>query len=394
MSKKINRREALKTIGAAVAISATSFGVPTLLKAADTIKIGFMAPLTGFGALAAPYIQRPFELAVEQINAQGGAGGRKLEFVTEDTQSSTKGTIEKTRMLIGRNKVDVLMGLIYSMERKAALTVSIPNNKLLVYPTFYEGDECNRNLICTGQIPNQSIDKFVPWLMQNVGKTVYILGSDYLWPRTCTEHIEKAVKASGGKIVGVEYFPFGTYDFAPALLKVKDVNPDMVWTMVVGSDTSTVIKQYRSFNLKPQLVSNAVDEMWATFMPKEDLTGIISDQSYFMTRNSSANSVFVKAYQDKFGVENGLIPALAEAMYCGTWLYAKAVAKAGSTDNEKVVKAISQIQFDAPQGPVSIMACNNHMRTNSLIGKTREDGLFDILADQGMTDPNIPNCSL
>ena len=267
MKNKITRRTALKGIGLTTTMAATGIGFPAILRAADTINVGFMAPLTGFGAVVGPFIKNCFDLAVEEINSQGGAGGRKIEYIVEDTQSTTKGTIDKTRKLIGRDKVDVLMGLVYSMERQAALSVSARAKKLLIYPTFYEGGECEKYLVCTGQVPNQSIDKFVPWLTKNVGKSVYIMGSDYIWPRNCAKAIKAAFAESGGKVVGEAFFPFGTQDFAPALQEFKAAKPDMLWNMVVGPDGTTLTKQYRSFNLKPQLVSNAIDEIWGTFLP-------------------------------------------------------------------------------------------------------------------------------
>ena len=394
MNKKITRRTALKGIGVTAAAAATGIGFPAILKAADTIKVGFPAPLTGFGAIVGPFVKNCFELAVEEINAQGGAGGRKIEYIVEDTQTTTKGTIDKTRKLIGQDKVDVLMGLVYSLERQAALSVSARAKKLLIYPTFYEGGECEKYLVCTGQVPNQSIDKFVPWLTKNVGKTVYIMGSDYIWPRKCTEAIKAAFDASGGSVIGEAFFPFGTQDFAPALQELKAANPDMLWHMVVGADGTTYTKQYRSFNLKPQLVSNAVDEMWATFMPGEIVEGMISNQSYFMTLDTPVNKTFVANYQKRFGPKHTLVPALAEAMYCGVWLYAKAVAKAGSTEDEKVIKAISQVEFEAPQGRVTVSPMNQHMKCNSIAARARKDGMLDILEHFGQIDPVVPNCNL
>jgi urea transport system substrate-binding protein len=394
MKKEVTRRTALKGIGVTVAAAASGIGFPAILKAADTVKVGFAGPFTGMGATVGPFVRNCFELAVEEINAQGGAGGRRIEYLVEDTKSTTKGTIDSIRKLIGHDKVDVLMGLVYSLERQAALSVSARAKKLLIYPTFYEGGECEKYLVCTGQVPNQSIDKFVPWLTKKIGKSVYIMGSDYIWPRNCTKAIKAAFETSGGTVVGEAFFPFGTQDFAPALQDVKAANPDMLWHMVVGADSITFTKQYRSFNLKPQLVSNAVDEMWATYIPGEVVAGIISNMSYFMTLDTPVNKAFVANYKKKFGPKDQLVPALAEAMYCGTWLYAKAVAKAGSTDDDKVISAISQVEFDAPQGLVNISPVNQHMVCNSIAAKARADGLFDILEHFGQIEPEVPGCKL
>lgn len=395
MKKGITRRTALKGIGLTVAAASSGIGFPSILRASDTVKVGFLAPFTGMGAFVGPYVQNCFTLAVEEINAQGGAGGRKIEYIVEDTQSTTKGVIDKTRKLIGQDKVDVLMGLVYSFERQAALSVSARSKKLLIYPTFYEGGECEKYLVCTGQVPNQSIDMFVPWLLKNNGKSMYIMGSDYIWPRNCSTAIKEALKRSGGSVVGEAFFPFGTQDFAPALQDIKAAKPDMVWTMVVGADATTFCKQYHSFNLKPQLVSNAVDEMWATFMmPGEVVEGLISNQSYFMALDNPVNKKFIADYKKRFAPDFNITISLAEAMYCGTWLYAKAVAKADSTEDEKVIKAISKVKHEAPQGIVSVSPTNHHMLCNSIAARAKADGQFDILENFGQIEPIVPDCKL
>src|SRR6185369_7688387 len=141
-------------------------------------------------------------------------------------QTSTKGAIDKARKLIFEDKVDAIVGMIASLERAAAKTVSIPAKKLMIYTTYYEGGECDKYLVCTGQLPNQQIDPIVPWLTKNMGKKVYVMGSDYMWPHASTDAVKAAFEANGGQLAGAEFFPFGTQDFGPAFEKVKTANPD------------------------------------------------------------------------------------------------------------------------------------------------------------------------
>jgi ABC-type branched-subunit amino acid transport system substrate-binding protein len=390
---RVTRRTAIKAIGATLLGTAVGIGAPRIVKAQDKIKIGFLTAFTGLETILGETQFNCFKLAVDEINAQGGAGGRQIEYVSEDDQTTTQGTIQKVRKVLGQDKVDVVLGLITSLERKAALSVTEPAKKLLIYPTYYEGAECRKYLICTGQVPNQSVDPYVPWLSKNVGKSVYIIGSDYVWPRITAKAIKDAFDRIGGKVVGTEFFPFGTQDFGPVLDKVRAANPDIFWTMLAGADAVTGLKQIRSFGLKSQLATNGLDELFTTAVPAGEAAGMLDDQSWFDTLDNPKSKQFLAAYRAKYG-QDKLINSIGEATYDATWLYAKAVAKAGSIDDDKVIKAFSEVEFEAPQGLVRVLARNNHMVSASILGRCRNDGLFDIVENFGMIDPEIAGCNL
>jgi urea transport system substrate-binding protein len=236
-NRSIARRSALK--GGAAAFATAAIGFPAILKAADRVKLGFMTALTGLETILGETQLNCFKLAVDEINAAGGAGGRQIEYLVEDDQTTTKGAIDKARKLVFQDKVDAVIGMIASLERVAALSVTGPAKKLLIYTTYYEGGECNKYLVCTGQVPNQQIDPMMPWLVKNLGKTVYVMGSDYIWPRKSTAAVKAALEINGGRLVGAEFFPFGTQDLGPAFGKMKDANPDVLWLMFAGSDAIT-----------------------------------------------------------------------------------------------------------------------------------------------------------
>lgn len=387
-----NRRTVLKAGAGLAALATTSVGMPSILRAADTIKIGFLTSFTGLETILGETQYNCFQLGVEELNAKNGIGGRQIEVIKEDDQTTTQGCIDKARKLVFQNKVDGIIGLIASLEHVAVRSVTTPAKKLLIYTTYYEGEVCEKYFVATGQVPNQQIDPMTKWLTQNVGKSVYILGSDYIWPRRSAVAIQTAFEANGGRVLGADFFPFGTQDFGPALDKVKAAKPDMVWIMVAGADGVTVLKQYRSFGMTQQLVSNGLDEIYS-FAHPDLAAGAISDQAYFMTIDNPQNTAFVANYKAKFGKEKP-INAIGEAAYDAINLYALAVEKAGSTDTDKVIATLSQVAFDAPQGHVNISSANNHMRSNSILAKARPDGMWQIIQNFGQIDPIIPGCKL
>lgn len=389
----VTRRSLLKNT--AVFAGAGLFSAPAILRASegDKIKIGFHSALTGLETLLGETQVNCFKMAVDEINAAGGAAGREIEYLIEDNQTTTRGAIDKTRKFIFEDNVDVIIGMITSLERSAALSVSAPAKKLVIYPTYYEGGECERYLACTGQIPNQSVDPFVPWISQNVGKSVYILGSDYGWPQETAKAISAAFAAAGGTTVGTEFFPFGTQDFGPALDRIRAAKPDVVWELFAGADALSFLKQFASYKPGGQLLTNGLDELFTTSAAGSDVEGIIVNQSYFSSLDTPTNATFLANYRAKFGAGK-YVNSIGEATYIATKLYAEAVTKAGSTETEAVISAMAGLTFAAPQGDVTFNGTNNHLATNSILGRCHKDGLFDIIENFGQIEPIVTGCSL
>jgi ABC-type branched-subunit amino acid transport system substrate-binding protein len=392
MDMNVDRRTLLKA-GTAGAVGAAVAGRWTGDADAqeDAIKIGFLTALTGLETILGETQMQCAELAVEEINAAGGVLGRQLTLLIEDDATDPRVTVEKANKLMKQDQVDVIVGMITSAERNAAVSVTAREQELVIYPTYYEGGHCEKYLVCTGQIPNQSIDPFVPWIFENVGSTFYVAGSDYVWPRDTAKALRTAVEAAGGQILGEEYFPFGTTDFSSVFNRVRDAQPEVFWTMMAGSDAVAFVKQYASTGLGIQVCSNGLDELFGASVP--EMVGTISNQSYFMTLDTPANAAFVEAFQAKFGAEKR-INAISEATYDAIYLYARAVEQAGSTDVDPVLAAFSEVEFDAPQGTVNIDPRNQHMITNSIIGRATDEGMFDIIENFGQIPPVIEGCNL
>ncbi|NEU95630.1 ABC transporter substrate-binding protein [Bradyrhizobium sp. UFLA 03-164] len=388
----ISRRKVLKGGGALAAFA--GIGLPGIARASDTVKIGLTIPTTGLQAILGQTLLNCYQLAAEQLNAKNGIGGRKIELVVEDNQTTTKGAVDKARKLLGQDKVDVIMGGIISLERAGTLSVTAKAKKLYFYPTFFEGGECSRYFVATGAIPTQQVDPVVPWVTSNLGKSVYILGSDYSWPRKMTDAITAALGKAGGRVVAADFYPFGTQDFGPAFQRVKDLKPDVVWSMVVGNDGVGQLKQYRSFDLKQPMVGPADEVINMAALPKGLAAGTYAPQSYWMAIDTPANKAFIKNFRSRFGEER-MLNSIGEAAYNGLNLYALAVEKAGSVEDDKVIAALSTVEFDAPQGPIRIDPSNNCCVLNSYVGKCAEDGWhYEVTKSFGQIAPVTPDCNL
>lgn len=391
-SKLITRRATLKRLGAgALAATAYSLGMPSIIRAQEgPVKLGFLSGLTGLETILGETQLNCFKLAVSEINAAGGIAGREVSYVEEDDQTTTRGAIDKARKLINDDQVDATIGLIASLTHVAARSVTTPAKKLLMYSTYYEGGVCERYFFSNGQVPNQQIAPSVDWLTANEGKTTYIIGSDYVWPRESAVAIRTALEAKGGQVLGEDFLPFGTQDFGPVFDRVRAANPDFVWVMVAGNDLITCLKQYQSFGFTQQLFSQGLDETFSFFHP-ELTAGTLSNQAYFMGLENEKNTAFKKAYADLFGPDKP-INAIGEAAYDAVHLYKLAVELAGTTETEAVIDALPKVEFDAPQGKVNF-AANNVMRSNSLLARGNDKGHWDIVENFGQIDPEVAGCS-
>ncbi len=223
----LNRRELL---AGAAAVSATAMLAPgafaqqfptakvntTGLAVTDTeVTVGILHSVTGTMAISETGSVQAEKLAIEQINAEGGVLGRKIKFIQEDGGSDWPTFAEKAKKLLVNDKVASVMGCWTSASRKAVLPVFEQYNGMLYYPTFYEGLEQSKNVIYTGQEATQQIIAGLDWVQKEKNaKTFYLLGSDYIWPRTSNKiarkHIENFLKL---KVVGEEYFPLGHTQF-------------------------------------------------------------------------------------------------------------------------------------------------------------------------------------
>jgi urea transport system substrate-binding protein len=217
----VGRRRVLQALGAAsvAALPAWSFAQPTAQVNAtgkaitDTeVTVGQLHSATGTMAISETGAIQAEQLAIDQINAMGGILGRKIKVIKEDGASDWPTFAEKSKKLLVNDKVAAVFGCWTSASRKAVLPVFEKENGLLYYPTFYEGLEQSKNVIYTGQEATQQILYSLDWAKkEKKAKTFFLIGSDYIWPRTsmkiARKHIENFQK---GQVVGEEYYPLGS----------------------------------------------------------------------------------------------------------------------------------------------------------------------------------------
>jgi len=223
--ESLSRREAIGKLGVtAAAIAGVIPGTMLFSRevaAADKVKVGILHSLSGTIAIAEKSVVDAEMLAIEQVNKAGGVMGKLIEPVIEDGASDWPTFAEKARKLLEKDKVAAVMGCYTSASRKAVLPVFEKLNGLLYYPTYYEGLEQSPNIMYTAQEATQSVISAMEWLYANKGKSFYMIGSDYIWPRTTIKIAKATLARLGGKLVGEGYYPLGHIEFSSKLTRSR-----------------------------------------------------------------------------------------------------------------------------------------------------------------------------
>ncbi len=389
---KISRRRFMQISGSLVAAGAIP-GAGLLTKstfAAEPIKLGLLHSLTGTIAIAEAALVEAEKMAIDEINAAGGVLGRMIDPVVADGASDWPTFAEKTKQLLQRDKVAAIVGCYTSASRKAVLPVLKQSKGLLYYPTYYEGQEEDKHVIYTSQEATQSVISAIEWMAKQQGKTFFLVGSDYIYPRTCNKIAKPTVARLGGKVVGEEYAPLGHTEFSSIINKIKAAKPDWIYSTVVGGSNVAFYKQLKAAGLdggKQKLLSTVVSENEIDGIGKENAVGYYACMGYFQSIKSPENEKFVKAIKAKYG-QDRVVGDPMECAYNSVYLWKMAVEKAKSFDVDKVVAASSGLEFNAPEGKVTVHKTNHHVSKKVRIGRARTDGQFDIVHESSVIEPN------
>ena len=359
----------------------------TKLAITDTeVTVGQLHSATGTMAISETGSIQAEQLAIDQINAMGGVLGRKIKVIKEDGASDWPTFAEKSKKLLVNDKTACVFGCWTSASRKAVLPVFEKENGLLYYPTFYEGLEQSKNVIYTGQEATQQIIWGLDWgAKEKKAKTFFLVGSDYIWPRTSMKIARKHIETVGklGKVAGEEYYPLGHTNFNSLINKIKVAKPDCIFAAVVGGSNVAFYKQLKAAGItgdKQFLLTLSVTEDEMTGVGGENFAGFYSSMKYFQTLDNENNKKFVAAFKAKYG-KDAVIGDVTQAGYLGPWLWKAAVEKAGSFDVDKVVAASPGIELKtAPEGYVKLDA-NHHLWSKARIGMGMPDATFKVVAE-------------
>ena len=393
----MNRRGHLKAVAFAAALATGALTFATSAMAADTIKVGVLHSLSGTMAISETVLKDTVLMAIDEINAKGGLLGKQLEPVVVDPASNWPLFAEKTKQLLGQDKVSVIFGCWTSVSRKSVLPVVEEMNGLLFYPVQYEGEELSKNVFYTGAAPNQQAIPAVDYLMSKDGggaKRWVLLGTDYVYPRTTNKILRAYLKSKGvaDKDIDEKYTPFGHSDYQTIVADIKKFSAGgktAVVSTINGDSNVPFYKELGNAGLKAKdvpVVAFSVGEEELRGVDTKPLVGHLAAWNYFMSIKGPANDEFIKKWSTYAkakklpGSDKPLTNDPMEATYIGINMWAQAVKKAGSTDTDKVIAAMAGQTFKAPSGITSMMdPKNHHLNKSVFIGEIKADGQFNVV---------------
>jgi urea transport system substrate-binding protein len=381
---RVSRRTALKGMAATAALGSATLAAPAIVRrasAAEPIKVGVISPLTGAWTVYGRAHASGFELAVDEINARGGVLGRPVEVVLADSKTEPRIVVEQANRLIRQERVDFLAGTFSSAERNAGAPVATQANKILLYPTFYEGQEgeyypgvCNKNIFMFGPEPTQQVWPFMDHMMKQFGKKFFLIGSDYVWPRVTNLVTKRKISELGGEVVAEVYVPFNTPQYDSVLRDIRNSGANIIFHSLTGSDTVNFRQQFFAAGMSKDFAFWTVDDeevVTSGLGPKASAGGYVSFD-YFMSIAHPNNKTFLAAFRKKFGAD-ALMNTVGVAMYNAAHMAAMAIEKTKEVSTEAIREGLEDLSFDkAPQGTVTMRKLDHQLVVPSYLMRVRE----------------------
>jgi len=394
----MKRRAVVKMLAIAASVAAIGGAASSALAQQKTVKIGILHSLSGTMAISETVLKDTVLMAVDEINAKGGVMGAKIEPVVVDPASNWPLFAEKARQLLTQDKVAVVFGCWTSVSRKSVLPVFEELNGLLFYPVQYEGEEISKNVFYTGAAPNQQAIPAVEYLMSKDGggaKRWFLLGTDYVYPRTTNKILRAFLKSKGVAEKDIEevYTPFGHSDYQTIVANIKKFSAGgktAVVSTINGDSNVPFYKELGNQGLKATdvpVVAFSVGEEELRGVDTKPLVGHLAAWNYFMSIKAPANDEFTKKWGTYAKTKNiaghkdkPLTNDPMEATYIGIYMWKQAVEKAKSFDVDKVSAAMGGQTFTAPSGITSTMdPKNHHLHKAVFIGEVKADGQFNVV---------------
>jgi len=362
-----------------------------------SIRVGVIADQTGplsFVGIANANVAR---MVIGAINAQGGLLGRHVDLFLEDSETNDAVAAAKAAKLVEQHHVDVIVGGIYSSTRQAIKGRAVEKGKkLYIYPEQYEGQECDPLIFCTGPVPAQQVDPFIPWLMKETeAKKFYLPSADYIWPHTMNKKVREVVTANGGAIVGEEYFPLDHADYSKTIEKITSSGAEVVFNTIVPPGVGPFLEQlYNSGFAKRggRIVCTYFDENFLNMVPAAHVEGLYSCLDYYQAVSDPFSKKLLDQYDRLYpGHAKFTAGSACSGLYRGLKLWEAAVKEAGSLEQEDVIRALDHAKIaDGPGGPAEVVPGQHHVRMNMYIAQAK-NGQFAIVKSLGVIDPKEQN---
>ena len=361
---------------------------------ADSIKVGVIMDLTGPLAFLGVANANIAKMVVDDINAKGGLLGRRVELIVEDSATTDSVAEAKAAKLVEQDKIDLILGGIYSSTRQAIKGPAVvKGKKLYIYPEQYEGQESDPLIFCTGPVPAQQLDPLIPWLMRETGaKKFYLPSADYIWPHVMNKKVRELVTANGGTIEGEEYFPLDRADYSKTVEKIMSSGTEVVFNTIVPPGLMPFLEQLHNAGFIKRggkLVCTYFEENLLKLLPPAQVEGLYGCLDYYQTVSDPFSVELLNRYNKLYpGSSMFTAGSASTGTYRGLKFWEAAVKEAGSLNQDAVIRALDHAKIAAgPGGPAEMVPGQHHARLNMYIAQA-SNGIFNVVKNLGAIEPN------
>ena len=360
-------------------------------KKEDTIKVGLLYSKTGSMSVEEKVIAQMLYYKVQKINESGGLLNKKVQIVEYDGKSNAADFAKGAEFLINKG-VKTIFGCWTSASRKAVKPIVEKNNAVLFYPVQYEGVEKSDNIVYLGATLNQQINPTLSYILKSHGKRVYIVGSDYIYPRMNGIYLDEMSKLIELDIVGKSYSPLGSLDFKELVNDIKKSKPDVIINTLNGNSNKAFFKELQNQNITATNIpvfSMSIDESTLNNISKtidnKILDGHYITSSYFNSikslENNKLKESLKKIYGNEFVLTNsGYNTSVAVDIWKKSVLLTKSIDPINFLDFIKLssINTISGIFY---------IDTNNNTYKNMRIGKIIDNNIEIIWSSDVLVRP-------
>lgn len=377
----ISRRRALQAVGGATI--AGFAGCTGGGGGEDTFTIGGNLPLSeGWEPYGNTQIQAA-EIAIEELNDDGGLDGQEVELVVEDNQVDPQTTRDMASRLVEQENADIILGPISSANRIAMASEMTRLEVPALYASQYEGnvaeDYCNEWMFHLGDVPSQKINPFIPFLIEEYGESFYLLGDDYTWPQEMNALVKEVVANEGGEVVGEEYVSLDTTDFTSIIPRIEQADPDILFMTVTGAGTSAIQDQMQEQGVRDQFTQVGLAHGQGVIQgaSAEATEGVLTCHAYLEDIDNEANTEFVEKLKEEHG-DDVLINYFTGPAYNAIQLLADAVEQAGGTSTDELRDGLNGATANSVMGETAIEV-DQQLTVGTSVGVVNSEQKYDVI---------------
>lgn len=351
------------------------------------IKVGVVLPLTGTFSVYGEQALKGAQLAVEQINQQGGINNRPIELIVRDNNTDPAKAVIYSRELIQQYDVLALMGPVSSASRYAMSEIADQFKTPMMYGIDYEGRHHNEYLICYSTIPEHYVEPVIPFFKQSNKLNFYIFGYDYIWPHRMAERIKQSVAQNQGQLTGVEFTAFGVKDYRKTLDRIQASGTNVLMLILPGNDGFEFIRQFHQyhFNRPIDVVAFAADETYLTALELNQLEGIYTPLHFVSQRQSESVQQFIGDYRQLHG-QDAIVTYSSKSHYDLIYLLKAAIEKSNPVTQQQVMNNLHGLSMYSGQERIYLRE-DHHFDLPMYLGQFQQ-GELSVVKEFGVISPN------